>query len=390
MIKKIVQFIIIMIIAGAVLLVWYFNTKKIQTGPKLPVQALPPVQVTLPVVQDVNDFYDFVGNVKSINQVDIKARVEGFLLTADFNDGQHVTQNDLLFTIEPNEFIYSRDQAAAQLLSDQAALQNAELDYKRTQEANQTSAVSKQQLSNAQAARDMAQAKIKITESLINNARRNLSYTRILSPLTGKISRRYVDPGNIVGSGSLTLLATVVQMKPIKVYFNISETFFDQYFLANSNENLQEKRQKVLVGFPDRQDYPFEGFLDFIDNNIDQNTGTILMRAELPNGDEHLFPGMFVNVRLPVGIQKNAILVRENAISSDIGGKYLYTVDPNNTLQASYIVEGKRIGAYRVILSGITNTQKYVLSGFHMIRPGMKINPILQTREAVTNLNDQK
>jgi RND family efflux transporter MFP subunit len=376
--KKFIYIVTVLILAGAVLLIWHFVSKESEPRPQAPMQKPPAVPVALPEVRDVEDFYEFTGNVKALKQVDIRARVEGFLMSVDFKDGQHIKQGDLLFTIEPNEYTDTRDQAKAQLLSSQAAFESAQQDYERTEKAIQTNAVSKQQLTTAKAARDQTQAQVLTAKSQLNNANLNLSYTRITSPLTGKISQRYVDPGNLVGAGSQTLLTTVVQTQPIYVYFNVSEVILQQYFLSHNIVNPEAQKQEVQVGFPDQNDYPFHGFLDFIDNKVDPNFGNILMRAQLPNEEEKLFPGMYVRVRLPLGIQKNAILVQEEALNSDIGGKYLFTVDPNNIVHTSYVKPGRKFGNFTVILSGINNKQKYVLSGFHMLRPGSAVTPKLQ------------
>jgi RND family efflux transporter MFP subunit len=376
--KKFTYIVTVLIIAVAALLIWHSISKETESRPQAPMQQPLAVPVALPEVRDVEDFYEFTGNVKALKQVDIRARVEGFLMTVDFKDGQHIKQGDLLFTIEPNEYMDASDQAKAQLLSNQAALESAQQDYERTEKAIQTNAVSKQQLTTAKAARDQAQAQVMTAKALLNNANLKLSYTRITSPLTGKISQRYVDPGNLVGAGSQTLLTTVVQTQPIDVYFNVSEVILQQYFLSHKIVNPEAQKQEVQVGFPDQNDYPFHGFLDFIDNKVDPNTGTILMRAQLPNEKEKLFPGMFVRVRLPLGLQKNAILVQEKALNSDIGGKYLLTVDANNIVHTSYVKPGRKFGNFIVILSGLNSDQKYVLSGFHLLRPGSAITPKLQ------------
>ena len=380
--KALSYIITIIVIAVAVFLIWYFIFREPASQPQQFMQQAPPINVALPEVNDVEDYYEFTGNVESPNQVDIRARVEGFLLTVDFNDGDHIKKGDLLFTIEPNQYQNTIDVIRAQLLSDKSALLNAQLDYERIKKAIDTNSVSRQQLTAAQAAKDQANAKVMVTEAQLKNAKLNLSYTKIISPLTGKISRRYVDPGNLVGSGgSQTLLTTIVETQPVYVYFYVSETVMQDYFLARNVLNPVTQKQRVQAGFPNQNDYPFEGFLDFIDNSIDANTGTILMRAQMPNENEKLFPGMFVQIKLPTGIIKNAVLVQEKAINSDIGGKFLYIVDSNDVLHTSYIKEGKTIGDYRVVLSGLKSNQKYVVSGFHMIRPGMKIKPVLQGKE---------
>jgi RND family efflux transporter MFP subunit len=382
--RKFTYVVTVLIIAGAALLIWYFVSRRPGPPPQQAMQRAPEVPVALPEIRDVEDFYEFTGNVKALRQVDIRARVEGFLLTIDFKDGQHVKQGDLLFTIEPNQYTDARDQAQAQLLSGQAALESTQQDYERIEKAIQTNAVSKQQLTTAKAARDQAQAQVMTAKAQLSNANLNLSYTKIASPLTGKISQRYVDPGNLVGAGTQTLLATVVQTQPIDVYFNVSEVVLQQYFLAQNIVNPEAQKQQVRVGFPDQNDYPFQGYLDFIDNKVDPNTGTILMRAQLPNEKEKLFPGTFVRVRLPSGVQKNSILVQERALNSDIGGKYLFTIDPNNTVHTNYVKLGRKVGDLVVVLSGLNRDQKYVLSGFHLLRPGSPATPRLQGQKDET------
>jgi len=384
-VKKSIHYIItVLILMGAALAIWRFYLKKTESQTQPPAPPPPQVPVALPEVRDVEDFYEFTGNVEALKQVDIRARVEGFLLTVEFDDGQHVNQGDLLFTIEPNEYIDACNQAKALLLSDRAALLSAQLDYERTEKAVQTNAVSKQQLTTAKANYDKAQAQVMAAEAQLNNANLNLSYTRIVSPLTGKISKRFMDPGNLVGSSNQTLLATVVQTQPIYVSFNVSESILHQYFLAQNVEAPGSRKQEVQVGFPGQPDYPFRGFLDFIDNKIDPNTGTILMRAQMPNKEEKLFPGMFVQVRVPVGIKKNSILVQEKALNSDIGGKYLFVVGSDNIVHTNYVKSGKKIGDLTVILSGLESYQKYVLGGFHLLRPGSAATPVLQTQKDET------
>jgi len=391
--KVLILIVTIAVIAAVVFLIWDFIHKKPASPARQTTPQTPPIQVALPEIKDVENYYEFSGNVESPNQVDIRARVEGFLLTVDFNDGDHINKGDLLFSIEPNQYRNTIDLTNARLVSDKAALLSAQLDLERTKKAIETHSVSQQQLSAAQAARDQASAQVMVTEAQLNNAKLNLSYTRIISPLTGKISRRYVDPGNLVGSGgSQTLLTTVVETQPVYIYFYVSETVMQDYFLTHNIQNPVSRKQRVQAGFPNQTDYPFEGFLDFIDNTIDSTTGTVLMRAQMPNKNDQLFPGMFVQVKLPTAMIPDAILVMEKAINSDIGGKFLYTVDSNDVLHQSYIREGKKTGDYRVILSGITKTQEYVVSGFHMIRPGMKIKPVLQRKrnEAPSSAGQEK
>jgi RND family efflux transporter MFP subunit len=326
-------------------------------------------------VQDIEDYYDFTGNTAAVEQVEIRARVEGFLTALHFADGQDVNVGDLLFTIEPNEFIDIRNQAQAQLLSGKAELVRAQLDYERIEKAVRTNAVSEQDLSTAKANRDKAEAQVMSASAALNNANLNLSYTKITSPIPGRVSRRLVDPGNLVGANEQTLLATVVRMQPMYVYFNVSEEILEQHFVAQSPAEIKIRKPKFRVGFVGQQGYPYEGFLDYIDTNVDPSTGTIFFRGQVPNTQLNLLPGMFVRVRVPIGIRHNAILIEDRALNSDIGGKYVFIVDPNDVVHRSYVKIGRKVEDMRVIDSGVTDNQRYIVSGFHNARPGSRVTP---------------
>ncbi len=355
---------------------------------------VPVVTVRMPVVQDVEDYYEFTGNTAAVEQVDVKARVEGFLTDLHFTDGQDVNTGDLLFTIEPNEFIDIRNQAQSQLLSDKAELVRAQLDYERMEKAVQANAVSKQDLSTAKANRDKAEAQVMSATAALANANLNLSYTRVTSPITGRVSRRFLDPGNLVGANEQTLLATVVRMQPMYVYFNVSEEILEQYFAVHNPAEIKSLRPKFEIGFVGRQDYPYEGFLDYIDTNVDPATGTIVFRGQIPNTEKKLLPGMYVRVRVPIGIRHNAVLIEDQALNSDIGGKYVLTVDPNNIVHLSYVKPGRQVGEMRVIESGLTEKQQYIVSGFHGVRPGSHVKPQLKSSvdnaKPSMNINTEK
>ncbi|MDD5458844.1 MAG: efflux RND transporter periplasmic adaptor subunit [Phycisphaerae bacterium] len=371
--KRIYHFLIIIIAIIIIVLLWRkFSSKKPQAGMMAPV-----VIVSVPKIQDVEDYYEFTGNTAAVEQVDIKARVEGVLDKIDFTDGSDINEGDLLFTIQPDKFEAKRDQAKAQLLSSQAELARAQLDYERVEEALRTNAVSKQDVSTKKSQRDQAQAAVMSAAANLRSAELDLDYTRVTSPIAGRVSRRFVDIGNLVGAGEQTLLATVVRMHPMYVYFNASEDTLQQYFLAHRPDS-SAGNSKFYVGLPSQDDYPYEGVLDYIDNTVDQSTGTIVIRGEIPNSQNQLLPGMFVRIRVPTGIKKDAVLIEERAVNSDIGGKFVLLVDPNNTVQKNYVQLGKNVGDMRVVESGITGGQTYIVSGlggFTFARPGTPVTP---------------
>jgi len=337
---------------------------------------VPMVVVQTPKVQDVESYYEFTGNAEAIEQVDIKARVAGFLTSVDFIDGADVNQGDLLFTIEPNFCQAKCDSVRAQLLSSQAELQRAQVDYERIEKAIRANAVSKQELTTKQADRDKANAQVMAAAADLKNAELNLSYTRIVSPFAGRVSRRFVTPGNLVGAGEMTLLATIEKIQPLYIYFNISEDILSRDF--PSYDPGKSAKPQFQVGLGGQEDYPYEGFLDYIDNKVVQSTGTILVRGQIPNTDKKLLPGAFVRVRVPTGIKKDALLISEQAVNSDLGGKYVLAVDSNNIVQNRPIQLGQKVGDKIVVLSGLGRDDRYIIGGLHMARPGSPVNPQME------------
>ncbi len=375
MTKKITIVAIILIIA-AVWFGWNRITKgKLSTQGPAGFGAPPRVMVQYPTTQDVNEFYEFTGNTAAVEQVEIRARVEGLLKTVDFTDGADVKLGDLLFTIEPEAYIAKRDQARAQLQAAQANLERAKLDYERLEKAIQINAVSKQDLTTAQAQRDQAQANVMAAMADLQTAELNLSYTRITSPITGRVARRLVDAGNLVGAGEQTLLTTIVRLQPLYVYFNADEDSLKQYFVTHRIDQLKKDLPAFQISLTGDDDYLHHGFLDFIDNKVDPMTGTIMVRGQIPNAERQLFPGTFVYIRVPVGVTKDAVWAQERAIQSDLSGKYILTVDPNNTVVYRPVQLGRKVGDKIVVQSGLNVGERYIVSGFHFARPGSPVTP---------------
>jgi RND family efflux transporter MFP subunit len=371
--RRVRYIIVVLILAAAILIVWRLISKSRRPSGTMP--AAPVVEIQVAEVRDVEDYYDFTGNTAAVEQVEIRARVEGFLTSLNFTDGQDVNAGDVLFTIEPNEFTDARDQARSQLMSSNAELASTQIDYERTEKAARTNAVSEQALTTAKANRDKAEAQVMSATAALSNANLNLSYTRVESPITGRVSRRFVDPGNLVGASEQTLLATVVKIRPMYVYFNVSEEILEQYYIRHSPAELKARKPEFRIGFAQQEGYPYEGFLDYIDTRVDPTTGTIVFRGQVPNTEGLLVPGMFVRVRVPVGIRHNAVLVEDKALNSDIGGKYVLVLDANDTAHISYVKIGREVGDMRVIYSGITDKQRYIVSGFHAVRAGSRVRP---------------
>ncbi len=373
--KKLIFIIFLVIILGGGYFA-YWKLKAAKPSAPGPASGPPPVQVRTPVVQDVEEYYEFTGNTAAVEQVEVRARVEGFLTSIAFTDGAEVKQGDLLFTIEPEAFQARRDQALAQLQSAQAERERAQLDYERVEKAVQTNAVSQQELSTRKADREKAQAAVAAAKAILETAELNLSYTRIVSPVDGVVSRRFVDVGNLVGAGEQTRLATIVKIRPIYVYFNASEEQLQNYFLDHRPGQNAAEPVRFSAGLSETDDFSRQGVLDYLDNRVDSQTGTITLRGVLPNETRPLLPGMFVRIRVPTGIRKDAVLVEERALISDISGKTVLTVDEKNIVHSQPVQLGKKVGLMRVVESGLEGHPRYVVSGFHFAHPGSPVTPI--------------
>jgi RND family efflux transporter MFP subunit len=373
--KKLISFLLLAALAGTI--VWFvYKRVTVQAAPQQgPMGMAPVVVVQTPVVQDVQTYYEFTGNTEAIEQVDIRARVKGYLKSVDYADGKEVKAGDLLFTIESDEYLARRDQVKAQLAVAESELQRTQLDYERVEKAVQVNAVSRQDLTTREAEFHQAQARVLAAKASLQTAELDLGYTHITSPISGRVSRRLVDVGNLVGAGENTLLATVIRMDPMYVYFNAGEDVYHDFFLKYHSEIKQGYRPRFEIGLPGQEGYTYEGVLDYIDNKADSMTGTITIRGQVANTGKHLLPGMFVRIRVPAEMKTNAVLVEERAVNSDIGGKYILTVNARNIVEYNPVKLGPKVGDRVVIESGLNKDQTYIVSGFHLIRPGAPVTP---------------
>ncbi len=372
--KAIVTFIVIVLVLAGFFL-WTLMRMMSAGGP-MPTEPNT-VAVAAPFIQDVVSYDEFTGNLTAVEAVDVRARVEGYLQQVAFEDGAFVKKGDLLFVIEPEVYIAERDRARAALQSAEAERARAEQDYQRALEAIKSDAVSKQQVSTYKAQRDMAEAAVLSAKAALAQAELNLSYTRIESPIDGKISRNYVDEGNLVGAGENTLLTTVVKLDPVYVYFYAGESEYLDY-TKNVRQELAAEPNKLplYLSLANKEDYDHTGRLDYMDNKVDPETGTIQIRGLVPNPNNKLYPGMFVRLRVPTKTIHDAVLVQARAIGTDLGGKYLLVVDENNYIRHRPVELGPQEGQLRVIASGLSAGETYVVSGLQFVTPGTQVKAV--------------
>jgi RND family efflux transporter MFP subunit len=342
-----------------------------------PQAAGPEVTVAEPLKEKVRRYYDLTGNTEAIESVDILARVEGFLEEIHFEDGQDVKDGDVLFTIEQDVFKANVEQAEALLKSSIAERERAEADLARVEKAVISGAVSEQEVDLKRAERDIAIASVANAEATLKQAELQLSYTTVTSPVTGRVSRSYVDVGNLVGSSEKTLLTRVVQFDPMYVYSNISEALLSQILkkAGKSDEERRKVNAKLFVGLIDEEGYPHEGVLNYIDNQLDANTGTVQIRGTVPNEERLLYPGMFVRIRIPSLTEMEVLKVHEKAIGTDLGGKFVLVVDDDDIVERRYVKLGQQYDDMRVIEDGIDEDDRYIYKGIQRARPGLPVTP---------------
>ncbi len=382
--KKIVIWLVVIVIAGGAGYGVY-RVSQIQQGIReMIAQAQRGMDGPMPLpvddctIKDITDFLEFTGTTEAKQDVVVRARVAGYLQEIHFTDGQVVQTNQPLFTIEPEAYRARLDEAAARVKAAQTELQRARDDLDRVEKAVETGAVSRQDLTRARAAYDTAQAQLLAHEATLQNAELDLSYTQVRSPIDGRIGRRLVDIGNLVGGAEATALATIKQTEPIYVFFHISEKMLTGDFLRRLQGGNDVEPLTLSVGLPGTGEFPYQGVVNFVNNTVDTGTGTIYVRGQLPNDHGLLLPGMFVQVRVPTVERKDAVLIPEKAVSTDLGGRYVLIVDDEQKLRRRDVRLGAVIDGLRVVEEGLSGDETFIVGGFHMARPGIPVEPIRQ------------
>lgn len=341
-------------------------------------QAPPPPTVTVspPVREKVTNYLEVTGTTAAYNTVDLVARVEGYLTSVNFEDGSMVEKDKLLFVIEQPPYIAQVKLQEATIASEKAQLLNAQTEFDRQTRMLAQNATSQAAVDKWRAQRDEAAAGLEEARANLEVAKINLGYTRVLAPFAGRVGRHLVDPGNVVGAGAPTKLATLEQVKPLYAYFTVNERDLlrirkwarEQGMPLGTVANVP-----VFAGLQDEQGYPHQGVLDFVATGLDTKTGTIQVRGIFANEDISMLPGLFVRLRVPLGQAEPALLVPDKVVNVDQAGQYVLIVGNDNTVQQRRVKTGALINGLRVITDGVTDDDLVVIDGLQFATPGAKV-----------------
>lgn len=351
------------------------ETKQPQAG------GPPPPQVTVakPVERTVIDYDEYVGRFVPIDSVEVRARVSGYLDQIHFKDGQMVKQGDLLFTIDKRPFQTALDQAKANLAQAKANLAFTEADLSRAQQLVRDRTITEQTFDQRTQAKRVAEASVAAQEAAVRQATLDLEFTELKAPITGRIGDRRVSIGNLVTGGtggSTTLLAVIVTYDPIRFEFTYDEAAYLRYQRMTTNGPASRSGGlEVDLKLIDEKDFGHKGRMDFVDNVIERNTGTIRGRAVLPNPNGLFTPGMFARVRVPASQPQTALMVPDVAIGSEQVRKYVFVVDAENTARQKFVTLGQLDGKLRVIKDGLGPNDLVIVNGMARTRPGIKVTP---------------
>jgi multidrug efflux system membrane fusion protein len=314
-----------------------------------------------------------IGTVQSIATVIIKSRVDGQIADVHFEEGQDVKEGDLLFTLDNRSFQAQLAQAEAVLQRDRAQLERAQLELKRQTELADRGVASAQKLEDAQMAEKVLQAAIRASEAAAENARVNLSYTTIRSPITGRTGSVILKRGNVVKSNDTTTnavpLVTITQLRPIYVSFTIPERHLPDIRAALADS----ERLPAVVTMPSQPDKPITGMLTFVDNQVDAATGTIALKATFANDDIRLWPGQFVNVNLTLGIQAHAVVVPSPTIQIGQNGPYVFVIKEDSTVELRLVRIDRTVGNRTVVASGLDAGERVVVDGQLRLNNGTRV-----------------
>ena len=344
------------------------------------------VEVAEVISQRITEWDSFTGRLEPPKIVSLRPRVSGYIEAAVFEEGELVNKGDTLFLIDSREFNAQVNRLTAQLDEAKSRLKLAKQDFNRAKELFKSKSISKELLETRGAEVDQANAYVAQSNASLELAQLNKTFTRVEAPISGRVSRALITEGNYVSAGQ-TEMTSIVSTEQVYAYFDIDEATWLNYQQAHLDNN-QSTALPVAMRLANEQDYQHWGKLDFVDNQVNTQTGTLRVRAVFNNQDGALLPGLFAHLKLAGGNTKQGILIAEKAIGTDLNNKYVLTVDEQNKVQYRAITLGDKVGELRVIKQGLKSGERIVVNGLQRVRSGVLIKPELINMAKQSTLNE--
>jgi RND family efflux transporter MFP subunit len=340
----------------------------------------PQVSVAAVVLKKVKDWDEFTGRLQAVETVEIRPRVSGYIDKVAFTEGGLVKAGDLLFVIDPRPYKADYDRAAADVKRYKTALELARIESARVQKLEQSGAVSQEELDERTSTVAQAEANVAGAEATLEAAALNLNFTRVTSPIAGRVGRAEVTRGNLVtgGSNGGTLLSSVVSMDPIYLYFDADEQSYLRYTkMARDGERPSSRStaNPVQVGLANEEGFPHSGIMDFVDNQLNPQSGTIRGRAVLSNKDGQFTPGLFARIQLLGSGEYEAVLIDDRAVNTDQNQKYVLVLGAGDIIEYRKVKLGRLIDGLRVVREGLKPGDVIVVNGAQRVHPGVTVAP---------------
>ena len=365
--------------AGAVLAV--LAASGCGSGGAPPAAAAPPAVTVAQVIEKpVKDWDEFTGRLQAVESVEIRPRVSGYIDKVAFTEGSQVKRGDLLFVIDPRPYQAESDRAAADVKRYKTALELARIELTRVQRLKDSGAVSEEELDERKSTLAQTEANVAGSAAALEAANLNLNFTQVTSPIAGRVSRAEVTRGNLVTGGinGGTLLTSVVSMDPMYLYFDADEQSYLRYTQMShvgTRPSSRDAANPVQVGLANEEGFPHAGVMDFVDNQLNSQTGTIRARAVLQNHDGLFTPGLFARVQLLGSSEYTAILIDDRAVNTDQSQKYVLLLGANNTVEYRKVKLGRIIDGMRIVREGLKSGDVIIVNGAQRVHPGMQVTP---------------
>ncbi|WP_175856901.1 efflux RND transporter periplasmic adaptor subunit [Burkholderia anthina] len=356
-----------------------------QSDDKTPA-APPSVIVSAPVARNVNDVDVYTGRFEAVDTVDVRPRVSGYLERVAFQDGATVKKGDLLFVIDPRPFQAAVTAAQGTLARAQSQLKLSQQDFERASVLIKTDTIAQSLYDQRRQAVQSAQADVTSAQGALERARLDLSFTRIVAPMSGRISRKLVSEGNLVkgGDSDATVLTTIVSQDPIDIYFDVDEESYLRYTREAAQSGGSASSRQVAIALPGDARPSLAGTMDFVDNRLDNSTGTLRQRARVANPAGRLSPGQFGRVYLSSRVAHAALLVPDSAVATDATRRVLYFVDANGAVSVRPVTPGRLFGNLREIDAGLKAGDRVIVDGFQRVQAGDKVTAVPRAIDAAS------